>query len=449
MGKLVSIAKQLLPAPVFQYFKRRTLDNVFKKLRQEYPAYRERMLRRAEEVRRKEVINVLFYIWQPSFWKVDSLFRLMLEHPRFNPIVCPVAAYDYTDPEERQSVLEETRRYFKQKGYPVLEIEGVGPVAKSFVLTGRGVEKIREAFAPDIIFVQTPYETVQESVDADMEHELYCYVPYGFRNSGATFSFDNATQNKYLFNFVENEYIAELAKSKMSNGGANVCLTGYPPVDMFAVNYADRTDESAWKVQDAPCKKVIWAPHWALGTGSIMQNGVFSRYADAMLELARSYAGRVQFAFKPHPKLMPELYMHPEWGVERTDAYYAAWELLPNAQLEQGEYASLFRQSDGMIHDSGSFIVEYLMTGNPCCFFHVHEDYPSFNKMTHDALAAHYWEDSIAGVRRYIDSVILGTDDPLAAARKEFFDSYLMPPKGVSAAQNIVDAILGKLSNPV
>lgn len=444
MGKLVSIAKQLLPAPVFQYFKRRTLDNVFKKLRQEHPAYRERMLRRAEEVRRKEVINVLFYIWQPSFWKVDSLFRLMLEHPRFNPIVCPVAAYDYTDPVERQSVLEETRRYFKQKGYPVLEIEGVGPVAKSFVLTGRGVEKIREAFAPDIIFVQTPYETVQESVDADMEHELYCYVPYCYRNSEEHFEYDNATQNRFWYNFAENAVMEGLLHSVMSNGGANVCCTGHPTADcfLFPERFAGERRQ-VWKTQPADVKRIIWAPHWAMGDGSVLKGGIFPEVADRMLEIARASLGKAQFAFKPHPKLRAELYRRPDWGKERTDAYYRAWSELPNAQLEQGEYAELFAQSDALVHDSGSFIIEYMLTGKPCCFLHGAGQLPNLNLMSADCLQAHYPADSPESMELFLEQVVMQGDDSKAAARRACVEKYITPPGGRPAAENILRAILG------
>ncbi len=443
MGKLVSIAKRIMPTAVFRYFKGRACENVFRKLRKEYPAYRERMLKRVEAVRQKEVINVLFYIWQPSFWKVDSLFRLMLEHPRFNPVVCPVPVYDFQDPVKRQQVLAETRSYFKQKGYPVLEVDGVGPIAKSFVLTKNGIDVIRKSFAPDIIFVQNPYETVQEAIDADMEHELYCYVPYGFRNSLAHFSYNNATQNKYLFNFVENQYISDFCHEIMANGGTNLRVTGYPPVDYYLFPEKCASRESVWKPQVTPCKKIIWAPHWALHDGSIMKKGSFLQVADFMLEYAKKAQGRAQFAFKPHPKLKEQLYNLPDWGVERTDAYYAQWAALPNSQLEQGEYADLFLQSDAMIHDSGSFIVEYMATGKPCCFLHSKVDYPDANKMTVDALAAHYTAETAQEAAEFLERVVFMGDDPMQQARMEYVRRYLIPPNGCSAAHNIIQALLG------
>ena len=446
MGKIAAIAKAVLPGAFYEYLKRRACEEVFRKLNREYPAYRERMLKRVEAVRQKEVINVLFYIWHPSFWKVDSLFRLMLEHPRFNPAICPVASMDNPDPAKRRETLEYTRRYFKEKGYPVLEIDGIGPVTGSFVFGGADMDKIRAAFAPDVIFVQAPYESVPQAMAADMEHELYCYVPYCYRNSEEHFSYNNATQNKYWFNFVENEPMMDFIKSIMTNKGANLCLTGFPPVDGFL--YPERfaaPGAAVWKPQGTPCKRVVWAPHWNIAGVSVLTNGIFPHVADRMLELAHEYEGRIQFAFKPHPKLKAELYMLADWGYERTDAYYKAWENMPNGQLEQGEYANLFAQSDALVHDSGSFIVEYMVTGNPCCFLHGKDAavLPNFNEMTADCHAAHYLADSIEELERFLQEVVVEGKDPKAEERRSCVQRYIVPPNNRPSAQNIIEAILG------
>lgn len=445
MGKIAAIAKAVLPGAFYEYLKRRACEEVFRKLNREYPAYRERMLKRVETVRQKEVINVLFYIWHPSFWKVDSLFLLMLEHPRFNPAICPVASMDNPDPAKRRETLEYTRRYFKEKGYPVLEIDGIGPVTGSFVFGGGDMEKIRKSFAPDVIFVQAPYESVPQAMAADMEHELYCYVPYGFRNSTEHFSYDNATQNKYWFNFIENQPMMDFITSIMTNKGKNLCLTGYPPVDFFLFHNRFGSETSAWKPQAAPCKRVIWAPHWNICDVSLLTAGIFPQVADRMLELALEYSGRIQFAFKPHPKLKAELHKHPEWGMERTDTYYRAWADLPNGQLEQGEYAELFAQSDAMVHDSGSFIVEYMATGKPCCFLHGKDAavLPNFNEMTADCYAAHYLADSVAELELFLQNVVEEGRDPKEEERRRCVQRYIVPPNNRSAAQNIIDAILG------
>lgn len=87
-----------------------------------------------------------------------------------------------------------------------------------------------------------------------------------------------------------------------------------------------------------------------------------------MVTFAQKYKDKVQIVFKPHPMLYRTLCEHSEWGKERTDAYYSMWNNMSNTQLEEGDYTELFMQSDAMIHDCGSFILEYLAVDKPCMF---------------------------------------------------------------------------------
>lgn len=52
----------------------------------------------------------------------------------------------------------------------------------------------------------------------------------------------------------------------------------------------------------------------------------------------------------------------------KTDRYYSEWESLSNAQLETGKYVDLFMTSDAMIHDCGSFTIEYHYTLKPVMY---------------------------------------------------------------------------------
>ena len=96
------------------------------------------------------------------------------------------------------------------------------------------------------------------------------------------------------------------------------------------------------------------------------------------MALADRYRDRVQWAFKPHPLLRSKLYRHPDWGRERTDAYFGYWAESGHCQLELGSYVDLFRQSDAMIHDSGSFLAEYLYLDKPVMFLQSVENIADF-----------------------------------------------------------------------
>ena len=90
--------------------------------------------------------------------------------------------------------------------------------------------------------------------------------------------------------------------------------------------------------------------------------------AEKMLSFTEKYKDKIQIAFKPHPNLKKQLISHPGWGKPKVDEYYDKWNSLDNGQLEEGDYFDLFLQSDAMIHDSVSFLSEYLYTMKPCCY---------------------------------------------------------------------------------
>lgn len=384
----------------------------------------------AAQVRSKKVINVCFSLWSPAQFKAASLFTLMQEHPRFNPVISIFPNMGYNEEEERLSVMKAAQQHFKAKGFPVLEESDI--------------EEIRRSFHPDIIFESAPYESTLSALFGTIKPELRCYIPYCFRNTDSWISYNQVKQNRMWFNFVESPYYLDLARNTMCNKGANAICTGYPFVDKYF--HRDRfpsSDEPKWQLSNGKLKRIIWAPHWAIHYGSLLQAGSFPEFAEDMLTLAKEYADKIQFVFKPHPKLREMLLKHPDWGKERTEAYYQAWADLPNAQYENGDYTNLFLDSDGMIHDCGSFIIEYMLTGHPCCFLHRQETMPHFNQITNDALEAHYHAETVQEIRAFFDDIILSEQDPKKEKRDNFVSQYLQPPHGQSAAQNIIDAILG------
>ena len=136
------------------------------------------------------------------------------------------------------------------------------------------------------------------------------------------------------------------------------------------------------------------------------------------------------------------LYHDPEWGQEKTDAYYRQWETMENTQLETGEYVDLFLQSDAMIHDSGSFILEYLLVDKPALYLVKEGPRPEFNEQTIAAIDSHYHGASGEDIKLFIKDVVLGGMDAKQKARRRVVDTYLRPPHGKSAAENIIDALL-------
>jgi UDP-N-acetylglucosamine 2-epimerase len=206
-------------------------------------------------------------------------------------------------------------------------------------------------------------------------------------------------------NFMPHEFSFNRMKEVSSNKGVNAVMTGYPFVESF-YNMENKFS-SIWKKQDTVKIKLIFAPHHTIEDGNLKLSNflVISQYIQ---EFAIKYKDIIQWSFKPHPILKSKLYKHFEWGKEKTDRYYDFWKNEKYTQLDEGEYIDLFLQSDGILHDSGSFIAEYLFVEKPCAYLQLNGEVQrnSINDFGLLALHSYHSINSLEDVNLFITSII-------------------------------------------
>ncbi|MBQ8517901.1 MAG: CDP-glycerol glycerophosphotransferase family protein [Akkermansia sp.] len=374
-----------------------------------------------DKVRQKQRITVAFTVYDLPCWRCDSVMQRMLRDSRFRPFIWILP--QFKDSDEQRRNLEIMLAYFSVRRYPVA-VYGT-------------LEEIRKKYAPDVcILSKLPSAPVRAM---DMDQELTCYLPYCYQNT-QKLDFINI-QSCYVWrNFYATPGIKRVASSVMANGGCNVVVVGSPVADNY---FADEEDDASlvWRSCGEGMKRIIWAPHWSVNSESWFNVATFLDVAEGMIQLAEKYADKVQWAFKPHPLLRSTLYKLPDWGKERTDAYYARWANMPNCQLETGAYVELFKQSDAMVHDSGSFIMEYLLVNKPCMYLRKQGGFNDFNDDTLKALDCYRKGSTVRDVEKFIQDLLNEVDDSFKEKRSRFRDEYLIPPGG-SCAQLIIDEIL-------
>lgn len=310
------------------------------------------------EIKGKQKLKVVFFAIHTSVWKLDTVFQAMLSDVCFEPIilVCPYVQYGY---DRMMADLEMASQYFQTKGYPV--INSYNKETDSWIQL--------EDLAPDLIFFTNPHAiTKPEYYDLAYKQYLTCYVPYDHQVSyygGHQDQYNQFFHNAMWMIFVPHVQSYDIFTKISAAGGKNVIVTGYPACEPFVSATAHTA--SVWKAQDTTKLKLIWAPHHTIDSPELPYSN-FLKYADFFQALVKKYEDKIQWAFKPHPILKSKLYEHPNWGKEKTDQYYAFWKTQANTQLEEGEYKDLFIESDGMIHDSGSFLAEYLYLKKPVLY---------------------------------------------------------------------------------
>lgn len=391
---------------------------------------------RIRRIKRQGCVKIVFIVSSISMWRFQRLYEVLQKDTRIIPII---AVHPFrTSLEAQDKDVNEIVKFFSDKGIQVLNLSNE-------LFPGKVLRKIVD---PDIIFYPQPYNQLfGEDKDLDNQYfydRLICYIPY------AVVVIDEPWVDKTLLNniawrlFFPTEERKLQAGTILYNKGSNICVTGDPMSDIFTES---DTCITVWKEQSRPKKRIIWAPHFSFHKDDWLHRNSFLWLHEIMLRLAERYKDDIQFSFKPHPKLRGVLYETPEWGKARTDKYYQIWAGMESTQLNTGPYIDLFKQSDAIIHDCASFMVEYQFTGRPALFTASDMNLVDhqLNRIGRDALKVHYIADSEAKIVDFIEKTVLSGDDPKKPERESFYQKYLLPPNGQSVAENIYDEILSGL----
>jgi hypothetical protein len=111
------------------------------------------------------------------------------------------------------------------------------------------------------------------------------------------------------------------------------------------------------------------------------------------------------------------------WGKEKTDEYFLKLESFKNAKYDtSGDYFDLFINSDGMIHDCGSFLAEYFYTDNPQCYLLKNDDVinKEFTDFEKAMLNNTYKAFSRQEIVNFIDNIIIKGKDEMREQRDRF-----------------------------
>ena len=393
--------------------------------------------REAEKVRRlkqKGAVHVVFIIIHHATWKADKLYELLFRDPEFHPSV--IIAPDMARPVEwAEAYMRMSAEFFQSRGI-------------KYYLASRDEHEntsLVKSINPEIVIFNNPHGLTCRSLHKDLlAQRLACYIPYHMEVG--CYNDDQDQYNRPFHNamwriFAPHDCSLGTFKRVGRRRGENVVVTGYPGVEALIAQKESKPNDP-WRLLGR--KRIIWAPHHTIDMPSLPYAS-FLRYAEYFRKLVEVHAEHVQWCFKPHPLLKPKLIKHPDWGPERTEEYFGFWETHPVTQLELGAYVGLFRNSDAMIHDSGSFLAEYLYVNKPVMFLwsssHVTR---YFNEFGLDALHASERGNDESGIDRFLSDIMEGVDRA-AARRSQFLSRHPAIVEGKPPSQRILDELKASL----
>lgn len=360
---------------------------------------RQNKIKVLERLRNQNHYKVVFYVYDCSKWKCQSLYELMDSMNEFSPLIVVTknAAENLDNPsyQTKEEILE-TFEFFKNKGMNVK--------------LGYDFENNRhipfKEFAPDIIIYQHPWyvETSQGPVVCS-EFALTAYVPYDIATtnleSDYNLRFHNYIENFFVFNDKFKEYYAP----RMINKGENLVVTGSPSLDYF-INNPPKNEK----------QYVIYAPHWTVNHSHTIAYSTFTETGLFMLDYAK-HNPQFNWLFKPHPMLKKALIDNNIMTKEEVENYYNSWQ----EACYDGDYLKYFNDSQLMITDCSTFLLEYAATQKPLVRL-VSEDMPEFNSTTEEVVKSYYNVSTLEELKQFLDMILKQHKDPLKEIRKSFIN---------------------------
>ena len=361
-------------------------------------------------------------------WCGDKLYNLFAEHPRFETTIFLCRGSESTLQDTEHDVEQ-----FKAAGLNVV-----------------GIYDLQEETPPqDVVFFLVPYhyEFSRSFQFYSMTPQtLLCYIPYGMETATLTWN-----QNFPIFRlawklFFDTAIARDILNKSCTLGVPRSLVSGAPKLDLLSED-ADKLS-FPWKMTRPDAVKIIWAPHWSFEY-NYDNHATFPWNYMFMYEFAKAHP-ETSWVFKPHPRLQTAAVntkLFP--SDEAFNDYLQMWNDLPNAQVYTGAYyQSIFATSDGMIHDSCSFIAEYQFTHKPMIFL-FNSPAEEFTALGEKILEVSYIVDgkNHEQIAAALQKIFIEGCDPMFAERLRVFDALLNWRKrnGMSASEFIYNAVAGEL----
>lgn len=389
-----------------------------------------------KRIHKKDKIRVVFLITHSNLWKLDLLYKKMDDDPYFEPIVlvCPTLSKDKMDV---QRTIEFTYAYFNKKGFRAIKARN--SIEEDYLELGE--------LNTDIVFFTSPHKiTISKYYKDAYSQHLSCFAGYGY--IAREYNYYDPNLDKWFHqalwrNYASDEYSYKRFKNNSLLKGVNTKLTGAVYAEELL-----RADKKASTLESDKRKKIIYAPHYTIYEKQGFKLSNFIELSGYMLQLRERYSDYVYWIFRPHPHLFDALLTHPDWGRKKTEDYFNAWKGSDGiSMLSDGDYIQLFKESDAIIHDSGSFLVEYLTQKKPSLYIINNKTTNVFNSLYRRAYSASYHATSEDDIDRFVDNVISDSIKIKAEHENfynaEFVDQYLTD----SPSDKIMSDIKKEISN--
>jgi hypothetical protein len=388
----------------------------------------------------EEPLRVVFLLRENQKWSTESVYWAMERDPRFDPVVAvsiPKSAHQGWAASTRVT-LADNESFLASRGIRVTRIHSDGAFQPI------------ESLSPHVVFYDQPYGLPRlHSPQHVSRFALICYVPYGYGFyllKGSKQRVANPLMRLAWKVFVANREVVEWVDDERLMRSWNVVFSGDPKADQLREAIVKQRSATGRQLMR---KRVIFAPHHSLSKRHHNRLATFRWSGTAVAELANRHRD-VDWVFKPHPLLRHSLVRSGVMNEREVQAYFDYWRRLANGTVhDAGGYEQIFTESDGMITDSGSFLVEFGMTGRPIILLRNPSDLDRagrFTRIGSELVNSLYHAEDANALAEGFERIFLHGNDPRGDERlsTRILRSLMQEePAGVAISDHIALDLLG------
>jgi len=376
-------------------------------------------------------INVLFVCHERALWSsFETIYQAMENDPLFNPTILALpykhptlSSGDYHD----SGVVE----FMQKRGFSV--IEGYDQASKRW--------KTPSEFSPDFTFFQTPYNLFPPEWSSEQVSMItrICYVPYACNIFGGAVDkiahppsyFKNVSIVLKEGEMMRDVFVEKFHKYKWFDE-SKVIVSGYPKLDKLRV--ASLPDNKIQGQDETHQSKVLWTPRWRTTEG----NCHFFDYKNFLRKYFSKHS-ELRFVFRPHPLCFQNFIKTGEMSPNELIALESEYIDSENMDIDMsGSYEEVFLDSDILISDISSLLLEYFVTGKPIIYTHKVD---CFNDLGRVIAQGFYWVRNERELDETLTMLASG-EDPLFNVRQDLVQSIFAHSNEVNAGCSVKNVLL-------
>ncbi len=225
---------------------------------------------------------------------------------------------------------------------------------------------------PDYIFIQRPYDNYlpqEYHISSLKQYSKICYIPYAFelmnlRNVAMPDFFVKSIDMFFCTQNEEYNYCKTIIKNANDGIQRYVYDIGYPSLYNI-VKKAKEYNSAFSKIDKKNNFNVIWTPRWTIDDKLFKTS--FFEYKDKIIKYVKKQKN-INFIFRPHPLAFENFIKEKLMTKMQVKNYLDQFKNSNMYYDNSSEYYYTFAESDVLITDFSSIIIEYFIFNKPIIY---------------------------------------------------------------------------------